>query len=123
VITQWVKSLDLPAGKSPGVLHCFSLDYASALPFLELGFYFSIGAYIGYPSSSNLRETIKTLPLEKFLIETDSPFLPPQKMRGRRNDPAFCTSTAGILAECRGLTLEEMAAITTANARRLFGLT
>jgi TatD DNase family protein len=122
VITAWLKSYSPPENRSPGVLHCFSLDAESARPYLEMGFYVSIGAYIGYPSSAKLRETVKTLPPERLLIETDCPFLPPQKMRGKRNEPAYCLITAGVLAECQGLSLEEMADLTSANALRVFNL-
>lgn len=122
VLTTWRNQYSLPDGRPPGVLHCFNLDGPSAQPYLDMGYYLSIGAYIGYPSSAKLRETVKSLPLDRILIETDCPFLPPQKMRGQRNEPSYSVITAGILAELKGLTIEELGAQTTANALRLFNL-
>ena len=122
VLTAWRNEFSLPGGRPPGVLHCFNLDALSVKPYLDMGFYLSIGAYIGYPSSANLRETVKSLPLDRILIETDCPFLPPQKMRGKRNEPAYSVITAGILAELKGLTFEELSAQTTANACHMFNL-
>ncbi len=122
VLTAWRHSFSPPENRPPGVLHCFNLDIAGVQPYLEMGFYLSIGAYIGYPSSNKLRETVKSLPLDRLLIETDCPFLPPQKMREKRNEPSYAVITAGVLAETTGLTLPELAKQTTANAQRVFGL-
>jgi TatD DNase family protein len=122
VLKAWRNEFNLPEDRPPGVLHCFNLDARSAQPYLDMGFYLSVGAYIGYPSSAALRETIKSIPLECIMIETDCPFLPPQKMRGQRNEPVYSLITAGILAELKGLTVEELCNRTTANARRMFQL-
>jgi TatD DNase family protein len=87
-----------------------------------MGFYISLGGYIGYPSSKELRQVIRSLPLDRLLVETDCPFLPPQSRRGQRNEPAYLLETAGYLAEIKVVDLAEAAAATTANAVRLFKL-
>jgi TatD DNase family protein len=120
VITKWMNTRTNQGANPPGILHCFNLDMDTAAPYLEMGFFLSIGAYVGYPSSSGLRETVKQLPVERILIETDCPFLPPQKMRGQRNEPAYCSITAEVLAQIRGLPVEELAAITSLNAQKVF---
>ncbi len=106
----------------PGVIHCFGGNLPLAKTYLEMGFYISLGAYIGYPSSRALRQVLKEVPLERILLETDSPFLPPQTLRGKRNEPAFVAVTAGELAAIKGASFEEIAAKTTENAERLFRL-
>jgi TatD DNase family protein len=123
ILQSWAGALKLPSGKATGVLHCFNGDTAIAEKYLEMGFYISVGAYIGYPSSSQLRETLKSVPLNRLVIETDCPFLPPQKYRGQRNEPVYTLITAGVLAEIKGLTSEEIAGQTTQNAIKLFNLT
>jgi TatD DNase family protein len=122
ILQSWAGSLKLPEGRATGVLHCFSGDIALAEKYIEMGFYISVGAYIGYPSSVQLRETLKSVPLDRLVIETDCPFLPPQKYRGQRNEPAYTLITAGVLAEIKGLIPEEIASQTTQNAIRLFNL-
>jgi TatD DNase family protein len=123
ILQSWAGDLKLPAGKAAGVLHCFSADMAIAEKYLQMGFYISVGAYIGYPSSVQLRETLKSVPLNRLVIETDCPFLPPQKYRGQRNEPVYTLITAGVLAEIKGLSTEEIAGQTTQNAIKLFNLT
>jgi TatD DNase family protein len=105
---------------SPGVIHCFNGSLELAEIYLKLGFYISLGAYIGYPSSKSLREVVKALPLDKLLIETDCPFLPPQSRRGQRNEPAYVVETARELAAIKGMSLQEIASITGGNASLLF---
>ena len=123
ILQEWCGDYTLPVGTPRGVLHCFSGDERLALRYIEMGFYVSIGAYVGYPSSAKLRESIKNIDASKILIETDSPFLPPQKMRGKRNEPAFASVTASILAEIKGVSIEEMGQVTSDNARRVFHIT
>ncbi len=105
-----------------GVIHCFSGNLETAQSYVRLGFYISLGAYIGYPSSKAFQEVIKHLPLERLLLETDCPFLPPQNQRGKRNEPAYMIETAMKLSEIKGLRLEETAQLTTSNAKKLFNL-
>ena len=107
----------------PGVVHCFTGTAPFAEVALELGFYISFTAPLSYPKNDELRQVAKTIPLEKTLLETDCPFLPPPDQRGQRNEPAFLVSTAEALAKVHGVSLEEVAKVTTANAERVFGLT
>lgn len=103
-----------------GVFHCFSGDLAMAERCLEMGFYISIAGPVTYRNAHRLRELARTLPLEKLLLETDSPFLSPY--RGRRNEPAYVKLVAQKVAEIRGASFEELAQATAENATRLFGL-
>ncbi len=105
-----------------GVMHCFggSLDEAHA--FLDLGFYLSFSGTLTYPKAGPLREVARQVPLDRILVETDCPYLPPQPWRGQRNEPAYVVTTAQQLADTRGLTLEEVAAHTWANTLAVFGL-
>jgi TatD DNase family protein len=119
VLREWL--INNPTAQ-PGVIHCFMNDLPLAKTYLEMGFSISLGAYMCYSSSKALREVVKELPLEKILVETDSPFLPPQALRGKRNEPACVAKTAEELARIKGVSFEEIAAKTTENAARLFRL-
>lgn len=120
VLEKWSGSFEAAQKGPKGVLHCFNVDRETAEKYLKMGFFISLGAYIGYPASAPLRETLKTLPLDRMVIETDCPFLPPPKKRGQRNEPFYTLITLGLLAEIRQLPAEEIARQTTANALRLF---
>src|SRR5690606_7091403 len=89
---------------------------------LDLGGYLSFAGPLTYPKSDALREAARYVPGDRVVVETDSPFLPPQGFRGQRNEPALVRHTFERLAAERGEALDECAARTTANARRLFGL-
>jgi TatD DNase family protein len=105
-----------------GILHCFSGTLEDARRGIALGFRISFAANITYPKSQALRDVARELPLDSLLIETDSPFLAPQGRRGKRNEPANVVEVARTLASVRDLTVDEIAACTAANFRRLFGL-
>lgn len=105
-----------------GVLHCFSGDIAMASEVAELGFHISIPGTISYPGNQNLRDLVKTVSIDRMLVETDCPYLTPVPHRGKRNEPAYVKLTAEKLAEVKGLTLEDVARITTRNASELFGI-
>jgi TatD DNase family protein len=105
-----------------GILHCFGGTLADAHRGLALGFRISFAANITYPKAQNLRDVAAALPPDCLLIETDAPFLAPQGRRGKRNEPAFVLEVARTLASVRNLRLEEVAALTSANFRGLFGL-
>jgi TatD DNase family protein len=122
IIAEWCNSYRLPDSQPRGVLHRFGSDIHTAEWYMERGFYISIGAYVGYPSSRLLRETLKSLPLDRLVVETDCPFLPPQKYRGQRNEPSYLPMTAGVLADIHKITLEELAERTTLNTIKLFDL-
>ncbi len=105
-----------------GVIHCFSGDPILADLGHELGFYWGLTGVITFRGASALREAVSRLPLERLLIETDSPYLAPVPHRGQRNEPAHVVEVARALAEIKGLSVAEVARVTTENARRLFGI-
>jgi TatD DNase family protein len=123
----WSDCLDLleshwkPTGLG-GILHCFTSTVEDARRGLELGFMVSFTGNLTYPKAQNIRDVAKALPLENILIETDSPYLAPQPVRGKRNEPAYVAEVAKALANVRNLGTEETAAATTANFRRFFKL-
>lgn len=108
----------LPTGL-PGVMHCFSGGLEEARRSLDLGFYLSFGGIITYPKAENVREAAKNTPLDRILVETDAPYLAPVPKRGKRNEPALVVHTAAQLAQIKGVTAEEVSALTTANFRRI----
>ncbi|MCA1796833.1 MAG: TatD family nuclease-associated radical SAM protein [Desulfuromonadaceae bacterium] len=105
-----------------GVLHCFSADVEMANACVDLGFHISFTGNITYPKNEILRDVIRNIPLERILVETDCPYMAPQSKRGKRNEPAYTTETADKIAELRGLTLHDIARITSLNAFELFGV-
>ncbi len=105
-----------------GVMHCFGGSLDEAHSFLDLGLYLSFSGTLTYPKAGPLREVAGRLPLDRILVETDCPYLPPQPWRGKRNEPAYVTATARELAAVRGLSLEEAARQTWANTLAVFGL-
>jgi TatD DNase family protein len=106
----------------PGIIHCFTGTRAFAEQAVKLGFYISFSGVVTFKKSEDLRDTATHLPLEKILIETDSPFLAPMPYRGRRNEPAFVVETARCIAGLRNVTTEEIGRITSDNFKRLFRL-
>lgn len=113
---------DNSARREPGVIHCFTGSQEYAEQVLKLGYLISFTAPVTYAKNAALRDVVKTVPLEKIMLETDAPFLPPADKRGQRNEPAYLIETATTVAELKGVSLEELAEVTTANAQRLFGL-
>lgn len=106
-----------------GVMHSFSGNAAIASECLRLGLHISFAGMLTYKKSEPLREVARTIPDERLLVETDSPYLSPEPFRGRRpNEPAMVVHTAACLAELRGLRFDELCRITTENAQRLFGM-
>ena len=103
----------------PGVMHCFSGGRAEAQRSLDLGFYLSFGGIVTFPKSKELQAVAREAPVDRILVETDSPYLAPVPKRGKRNEPAFVVHTAAKLAALRQTTFEEIAAATTANFKRL----
>ncbi len=106
-----------------GVFHCFIGDRKMAQDALDLGFYLSFAGPLTYPKNDELRAVAAWAPLDRILVETDSPYLTPPPFRGKRNEPRHVALVARGLAEARGQPFEEVAAATTANAHALFGLT
>ncbi len=105
-----------------GVLHCFTEDWDTAEAALELGFYISLSGIVSFANAKELREVAKRLPLERLLIETDSPYLAPVPYRGKKNEPRYLPAVAKAVAEVKGLSIEEVAAATTYNFSQLFGV-
>jgi len=121
-LKKWTASVKPRDDGIRGVIHCFSGGIETARQYLDMGFHISLGGYIGYPTSRNSHATIRALPLDRLLIETDSPFLPPQSRRGQRNEPSYLPVTVTALAEIKGVSPETVARETAANARRVFHL-
>lgn len=105
-----------------GVLHCFNGTYQEARAGLDMGFYIGVGGTSTYPKSTDLRDVLKRVGIEHLVVETDSPYLPPQKQRGRRNEPAFVAMTALALADLFAMDLAVLAETTTRNALAAFRL-
>ncbi len=105
-----------------GVLHCFSGDAAMAAQAIAMGFYISIPGTITYSSNEALREVVRAVSIDRMLVETDCPYLTPVPFRGKRNEPAYVRIAAEKVAEVKGLTLDDVARITTKNVRDLFGI-
>lgn len=103
-----------------GVFHCFSGDAWLAKDALDLGFLLSFSGVITFQNAAMLRDIVKTVPLERMLIETDCPYLTPVPHRGQRNEPAHVRFVADKIAELKGLPVEDIGNITTRNAKRLF---
>lgn len=108
------------AGPFGCVMHCFSSGAGLARVALDLGFYLSMSGIAAFPRSHALREIFAAAPLDRILVETDSPYLAPPPHRGKRNEPAYTAHTARVGAETFGLSFEAFAAATTANFDRLF---
>jgi TatD DNase family protein len=110
------------AAKGPfsGLIHCFSSSRQLAEKAIDLGLYISLSGIITFNKAEALRDIVRTLPLERLLVETDAPYLSPIPMRGKRNEPAFVAHTAGKLAELMALDPADLAQATTENFLRLF---
>ncbi|MFS8110770.1 TatD family hydrolase [Rhizobium jaguaris] len=107
-------------GAFPFILHCFSSGSALARTGVELGGYISFSGILTFPKSEELREIAKTIPHDRLLVETDAPYLAPKRWRGKRNEPSYVVNTAEVLADTIGVSMDEIAAITTENAFRCF---
>ncbi len=105
-----------------GVLHCYSENWDFAKEALDLNLYFSFAGNVTYRNARNLHESAKNLPLDRILIESESPFMVPSAFRGKRNKPAYLKATAEFIAELRGEDLEEVSTTLYENSLRFFGL-
>ncbi len=108
-----------PAGFN-GVIHCFSSERETLLRLVDLGFHISFAGPLTYKKNEALRDACAACPPERLLLETDAPFLPPQTMRGKRNESSFLVETAAVMAVLQRLSLDALGYVTTHNARRLF---
>jgi TatD DNase family protein len=104
-----------------GILHCYTSTAEDARRAVNMGFLISFAGNSTYPKAQNLRDVVKSLPLENLLIESDAPYLAPQPFRGKRNEPAYVAEVARTLASVRNLAPDEMARATADNFRRFFG--
>ena len=111
---------EMEQGPYSGVIHCFTASGAFADAAMALGFYISISGIVTFKSDRDLQETAARLPLDRLLVETDSPFLAPVPHRGKPCEPAYVADTARFLAALRGESVEQLAAATSANFRTLF---
>jgi len=109
-------------GALRGVLHCYTGSLAFAKRALDRGLEVSFSGILTFKKDRGLREVARALPLERLLVETDAPLLAPEGQRGRRNEPAWVAKVGEVLASVQGRPVDEVAAVTSANARRLFGL-
>jgi TatD DNase family protein len=107
-------------GAFPFLLHCFSSGPDLAKVGVDLGGYISFSGILTFPKSEELRAIAKTVPHDRMIVETDAPYLAPKPFRGKRNEPAYVAHTAQVLAETIGVSTDEIAAITTENAFRVF---
>ncbi len=106
-----------------GIFHCFAGTLEEARKGMEMGFLISFAGNVTYPKAQNLRDVAREVPLDRLLVETDSPFLAPQPHRGRRNEPAYVAEVARSIGNVRNLSADEVAGATAENFRRLFNLT
>jgi TatD DNase family protein len=111
---EWAK------GPFPGLIHCFTSGQALADAAIEMGFYISVSGIATFKSGQAIRDVLKTVPLDRLLVETDAPYLAPIPHRGKRNEPAFVVHTGAMLAELKCINVSELALQTTANFHRLF---
>lgn len=107
-------------GPFPGLIHCFSAGQGLADAVLEMGFYISVSGIVTFNKAEPIRNVLKSVPLDRLLVETDSPYLAPVPRRGKRNEPAYTAHTAQRLADVKGVSAEQLAQATTANFLKLF---
>ena len=108
------------AQRCGGVIHCFTEDLPFAEAAMELGFYISISGIVTFKQATELKEVVKALPLERLLIETDSPYLAPIPHRGKQNQPAYVVEVAAYIAQLKGVSLSEVGQKTSKNFQNLF---
>lgn len=105
-----------------GIMHCFSGSPETAKECVEMNFYISLGGPVTFKNAKKPKEVAGTIPLEKLLIETDCPYLAPHPYRGKRNEPSYVKLVAEQIAEIKGISFDEVAKATTANAKKIFGI-
>jgi TatD DNase family protein len=124
MLAEWSREMGgrLPDGRPLGVMHYFSGDGEMAARYIGLGFMISVHTSITHPKRDDLRAAVRATPLDRLVIETDSPYGAPQRYRGKRNEPAYVSEAAAAIAELHGIPVEEAAETTTRNALRLLGI-
>ncbi|HUO55211.1 MAG TPA: TatD family hydrolase [Rhodoblastus sp.] len=111
---------EMEKGPFKGLMHCFSSSRGLAEKAVSLGLYISYSGIVTFKNANELRDIARDTPLDRIVVETGAPFLAPAPYRGKTNEPAYVARTAEVLAEVKGLALDDLAAATTANAQRLF---
>lgn len=109
-------------GKRGGIIHCFSGDIGMAKVCLDMGFYISVPGTVTFSKAERLSEVVRQVPLDRLLLETDAPYLAPQPYRGKRNEPSYVLLTAQKVADLKEISLAEIGAATSRNARTVFGI-
>jgi len=117
-----VHTLKTSRAERAGIIHCFSSGPETAKKLLDLGFYLSFAGNVTYNKSEHIREVLRIVPANRFVVETDSPYLSPKGLRGRPNEPANIVTIARFIAEYRGVSIEELAEQTWKNARHVLGI-
>lgn len=105
-----------------GIIHCFSSDRAQLEEYLKLGFFIALGGPLTFKKTDELKEVAKVVPIEKLLVETDAPYLAPHPYRGKRNEPMFVKQTANLIAELKGMTIEDLTLQTNKNTKKIFNI-
>lgn len=108
--------------KKPSLMHCYGGSLESAKELMKLGFSFSFGGLVTFKNAKNVVEVVQNLPIEKILLETDCPYMCPEPFRGQRNEPRNVIYVADAISRIKNLPIEEVASVTTENAKRLFGI-
>lgn len=109
-------------GRLPGVIHSFAAGPAYVQKFLKLGFYIGINNLVTYPKSVSLQESVKIIPLDRVVLETDCPYLPPQQLKGERSEPIHVAEVARRVAELKGVSVKQVEDATTQNAKTIFSM-
>lgn len=105
-----------------GIMHCYTGSAEIAQECIDMNFYLSFGGPVTFKNAKKPKEVVKQIPNDRLLIETDCPYLTPHPYRGKRNEPSYVKLVAEQIAELKGMTYEEIAAVTTENAKKLFGI-
>jgi TatD DNase family protein len=109
-------------GKLRGVIHCFTGTYEAACAYLDMGFYLSFTGIVTFKNAEALRDVVRKIPIDRMLVETDSPYLTPVPHRGRRNEPAYVRFVAETIAAVKNMQVEDVARVTSANVENLLGI-
>lgn len=115
-----VKEFDIGKRDEKGVIHCYSYSAELANEFIKLGYYIGVGGVVTFKNAKKLKETVQQIPLERILLETDSPYMAPEPYRGKRNNSSYLPFVVKKIAELKGVTEEDVERVTWQNAERLF---
>ncbi len=111
---------DMGCQEIPGVIHCYSYSKEMAMEYLKLGYYIGVGGVVTFKNARKLKETVAAVPMERILLETDSPYLAPEPYRGKRNSSLYLPYVAAEIARIKEISVEEVIQKTNENARKLF---